>query len=94
MNVNVLVLLAPPQAFDKHVVQRSTFAVHADAHACRLQPACEQSTRGLNPLVGIEDLTDIITESCFLVGVFFCFVLFFFFWFFLFFLFFLSDYRT
>ena len=26
-----------------------------DAHACRLQPACEQSTRGLNPLVGIED---------------------------------------
>src|SRR5260370_8198108 len=56
VQIHIFVLHAPPQPLDEHVVQRPAFAVHADAHSRRLQPAREHSACELGSLIRIENL--------------------------------------
>src|SRR5688572_22984268 len=56
MQVQALVLDAPPQPLDKHVVQGSPAAIHADGHAGALEASGERGRRVLRTLIGVEDL--------------------------------------
>jgi len=42
LQVHLLVLHAPPEPLDEHVVDRPAPAIHADRHTARLQPLSER----------------------------------------------------
>jgi ubiquinone/menaquinone biosynthesis C-methylase UbiE len=54
--VNMLVFDGAPQAFDKDIVQRSAFSIHADGNPLIRQSARERLACELCALIGIEDL--------------------------------------
>lgn len=56
VQVDLLVFEAAPQAFDEHVVDPASFAVHADLYASVFEHLGEGVTGELRPLVSIEDL--------------------------------------
>jgi hypothetical protein len=55
-HVHLLVLDAPPQPLDEHVVDPSTLAVHADSNAGVLEHFDPFLAGELRSLVGVEDL--------------------------------------
>ena len=54
--VDLLVLQAPPQPFDEHVVEPAALDVHRDRHVVLLENAREGLRGELGSLIGIEDL--------------------------------------
>src|ERR1700728_2366330 len=54
--IDLLVLDAPPQPLDEHVVDPSTFAIHADRNAGALEHVDPLLAGKLRSLVGVEDL--------------------------------------
>src|SRR6202042_2695300 len=54
--IDLLVLDAPPQAFDEHVVPPSSLAVHADSNAVVGEHAGERRAGELRALVRVEDV--------------------------------------
>ncbi len=54
--IEVFVFDGAPEAFDEHVVQGSTSAVHTDLDAFYFQPLCVSQAGELGTLVGIEDV--------------------------------------
>jgi len=56
VQIDMLVLHAPPQSLDEHVVHPSALAVHADLHVVILEHLGELDAGELASLVGVEDL--------------------------------------
>src|SRR2546427_819332 len=56
VQINLLVLHAPPQPLDEHVIDPATLAVHADGDASPLETLGPLLARELRALVGVEDL--------------------------------------
>lgn len=56
VQIDLLILEAAPQAFDEHVVDPASFAIHADLYASVFEGLGEGLTGKLASLVGIEDL--------------------------------------
>lgn len=56
VQVNVLVLEAPPKSFNENVIPPTSLPIHTDAYALRLQNAGEGTRSELSALVRVEDL--------------------------------------
>ena len=56
LQIDFLVLHAPPEPFYKHIVERPPATIHADRHAARCQAIGECHRSELAPLIGIEYL--------------------------------------
>ncbi len=56
LEVDVLIFHGSPQTFDHDVVNRSSFAVHADGDRFLFQSLGEDLAGELRPLIRVEDL--------------------------------------
>ena len=68
LEIDVLIFHGSPQTFDHDVVNRSTFAVHADRDRFLFQSLRENLARQLKPLIRVEDLRSAILQR-FLQGL-------------------------
>ena len=69
LQVHLLVLEAPPQPLDEHVVQPATFSVHRDRYTVLFEYARKGLRRELGTLVGVEDLRSAVGEDGLLEGL-------------------------
>jgi hypothetical protein len=67
VEVYLLPLHRAPQALDKHVVERPTTPIHADAYSPLIPPIGELGAGKLSALVGIEDVRS-CTRQCAVQG--------------------------
>ena len=54
--VHVLILYAPPEPFDEHIIDPPAFAIHTDRHAVGVEHGRECLTGVLRSLIRVEDL--------------------------------------
>ena len=55
MQVDAFIFQAPPEPFDKDVIEEPALAIHRDAHTGSTQPICPSERRELAALVGVHD---------------------------------------
>ena len=54
MQVEVVILYGPPEAFNEDVVKKSTSAIHTDFDTVGFQDICESLSCELTAMIGIE----------------------------------------
>jgi len=55
MQVDAFIFQAPPEPFDKDVIEEPALAIHRDAHTGSTRPICPSARRELAALVGVHD---------------------------------------